>query len=159
MITGIVIPADESEVVHHSTFTGLRDYQQTVGGRIEAIDLDSPRATIFANDEAKLLQLPLNRRATLLWWLTTPLFRRRDAICGDVALVGQPNRDGETQSLAADVQELLLDRATYRVEVQTGSQSWNGNQLRFADYFEAAAWGLSLAERWTLVTSVRVVSA
>ncbi|UOT06780.1 DUF3846 domain-containing protein [Rhodococcus opacus] len=159
MVTGIVIPADESEVVYQSEFNDLRGYQQAVGGHIEAIDLDQPPVTLFANDEAKLLQLPVNRRATLLWWLTTPLFRHQDVICGNTVLVGQPNAEGETQNLAQDVRRLLLDRAVYRVEVQTGSDSWNGNQLRFEDYFEAAAWGLSLADRWTLVTGVRVVGA
>lgn len=161
MATGIVIPHEQSTPIYESRFNGLRDYQLAVDGHIEALDLDIPASTIFANDESKILGLPLNRRATLLWWLSTPIFRHRDVICGNAVVIGQPDSEGETQSIPQDLRTLLLDRARYRVEVQTVSETerWSGNRMVFADFFEAANWGLSLWDRWTLVTGVRVVDA
>lgn len=161
MATGIVIPHEQSQTIYEGRFTSIRDYQLAVDGHIEALDLDMPAATVFANGESKILGLPLNRRATLLWWLSTPIFRHRDVICGNAVLVGQPDSEGDTQSIPQDLHALLLDRARYRVEVQTlgGTAGWSGNQMVFDDYFEAANWGLSLWDRWTLVTGVRVVDA
>jgi len=161
MVTGVIIPTDESLAITQHEFNDLRDYQQAVGGLIEAIDLDSPAMSLFANEEGKLLGLPINRRATILWWLHSPATYGYDILAGDAVLVGQPDRHGETQSAPPEFVSLLLDAPSFKVEVQTsGPESpWYGNGRRFQDYFSAAMYAADLSHRWTQVTRARVVVA
>lgn len=161
MVTGVIIPADETLALSQQEFNDLHDYQRAVGGLIEAIDLDSPAMTFFANDEAKLIGLPINRRATILWWLHSPHVYGYDVLAGDAVLVGQPDLHGDTQSAPAEFISLLMDTPAYKVEVQTSGPDtpWCGNGRRFEDYFSAAIYAADLGHRWTQVTRVRVVAA
>jgi len=161
MVTGVIIPADESVAVARHEFNGLHDYQEAVGGLIEAIDLEFPAMSFFANDEGKLIGLPINRRATILWWLHSPAVFGYDMIAGDAVLVGQPDRVGETQSVPDELVALLTAAQSFKVEVQTAGPDspWCGNRRRFADYFAAARYAVDLRARWTQVTRARVVAA
>lgn len=160
MVTGVIIPADESVAVTRHDFNDLSDYQQAVGGLIEAIDLESPAMTFFTNEEGKLIGLPINRRATVMWWLYSPTSYGYDVISGDAVLVGQPDRVGETQSLPEELVALLTATRDFRVEVQTLPDGpWCGNRRRFADYFGAARHAADLRSRWTQVTRARVIAA
>lgn len=65
---------------------------------------------------------------------------------------GQPCADG-TQHVVDP-----SHRTRYRVQVQVrGETTWHGNQLVFADWFDAYTYGIDLAQRWTQVMEVRVV--
>lgn len=121
-------------------FNDLHDYQAAVGGLIEAIDLDHPPMSFFANEEAKLIGLPINQRATALWWLHVPAVYGIDFLAGDVVLIGRPDEEGDTQSAPDEFVRLLLEPTTYRVQVQTAdsSNAWSGNGRRFDSYFAAA---------------------
>jgi len=47
---------------------------------------------------------------------------------------------------------------SFGVEViADASAQWTGNDVRFATYEEAFAYGRDLSQRWTLVTDMRVV--
>ncbi len=160
MVTGIVIPHYDNLPLELHDFGGLADYQQAVGGNVEAVDLDSPATTLFVNDEGKIHGMPVNRRATLLAWLTSRYLRRRDVICGPAVLVGPPDESGCSQSVPADFLALLLEPETYAVEVQTveDPDDWSGNMIHFGDFWQAATYALSLAERWLPVTQIRVIA-
>lgn len=157
----IFIPAEERLTASRHEFRELRDYQRAVGGLIEAIDLDDPPMSFFANEEGKLGGLPINRRATALWWLHSPAAFGYDMLTGDAVLIGQPDRHGETQSAPAGFVSLLMDTQTFKVEVQTAGvdTAWYGNGRRFADYFAAALYAIDLSCRWAMVTRARVVAA
>lgn len=161
MVTGVIIPADESVAVTRHQFHGLSDYQQAVGGFIGAIDLESPAMSFFVNDESKLIGLPINRRATTLWWLHSPAAYGYDIITGDAVLVGQPDRVGETQSVPDEFVALLTGAQAFKVEVQTAGPNspWCGNRRCFPNYFAAAQHAADLRFRWTQVTAARVVTA
>lgn len=161
MVTGVIIPADIDSALRVQEFHDLRDYQTAVGGLIEAIDLDNPPMSLFANDEAKLIGLPINQRASALWWLHVPAVYGIDFLSGDVVLIGRPDEEGETQSAPDEFVRLLLEPTTYRVLVQTADSgtAWSGNGRRFDSYFEAATYAIDLGHRWTLVTAARVVAA
>lgn len=161
MVTGVIIPADERLAVSRHEFNHLRDYQGVVGGLVEAIDLDHPQMTFFANDEAKLIGLPINRRATIIWWLHNPITYGFDVLSGDTVLVGQPDQDGDTQSAPAEFVSLLMDTPSFRVDVQTSGPDtpWYSNDTRFEDYFTAALCAVDLTHRWAQVTRARVVAA
>jgi Domain of unknown function (DUF3846) len=161
MVTGVIIPANETLAVSQHEFNDLRDYQKVVGGLIEAIDLDPPAMTFFANDEAKLIGLPINRRATILWWLHSPATYGFDVLSGDAVLVGQPDQNGDTQSAPAEFISLLMDTPSFKVDVQTSGPDtpWYSNDMRFEDYFTAALCAVDLTHRWAQVTRARVVAA
>lgn len=161
MVTGIVIPHETRLEVFAHEFSDLASYQAAVGGYIEPISIQLPRMTVFANEEGKVQNLPVNRRATCLWWLLSPAARGSDILVGDIALVGSRGGPGSTTDLPTDFLSLLLGTQSYKVEVRTATEptGWYGNQARFDTFFEAAIYGINLAERWTQVCDVRVVAA
>ena len=113
MVTGIVIPHETRLEIFTNEFSDLASYQAAVGGYIEPIHLDGHPLVIVANEEGKLVRLPVNRRATCLWWLLNPTRLGGDALVGDVAIVG-PIEQGEMSdapsklvSLVATVEDLL----------------------------------------------------
>lgn len=159
MSMGIHIPLDEHQAMTPRTFTSLEDYQETVGGYVEAIEAGWEHTCFFANTDAKLLGQDINRRATLLWWLHMAPARNRDFLAGDVVLVGPADSQGGTSSVPAAIQRLLFTPSTYAVEMRvTGSDKWHRNMQSFGDYFEAALWALELNELRREVTDIRVVT-
>ena len=139
----------------------LASYQTAVGGYIEPVTVERPRMTIFANEEGKVRQLPINCRATCRWWMQSPRARGNDLLAGDVALVGSRGGAGATTDLPRGFIELLLATPRYKIEVQTDAEpkDWFDNQMRFKNYFEACRYGFKLAERWIQVRDIRVVAA
>jgi hypothetical protein len=158
---GIVIKADESAPLEFRLFDQLTEYQETVGGHIEAVDLWEELASFYVNEEGKNQGLEMNRRATLLWWVTTHNARNVDVITGDCILIGQPDEEGETQDVPSKWVKLLMKTDLYKYEVETleRDESWYGNARTFADYFDACNAALDLLRRWVLAQNVRVVAA
>jgi Domain of unknown function (DUF3846) len=107
-ITAIVMPADHEQPLRvlHLENPDYKAYQALVSGLIEFVDLPH-RGTLCCNDEAKLLELPLNTRATALLYLLRPEFINRDFIAGTAVLLGQPDEEGDTTS-APDLYVQLL---------------------------------------------------
>jgi len=161
MVTGIVIPHETRLEIFTHEFSDLASYQAAVGGYIEPVSIERPRMTIFANEEGKVQLLPINRRATYLWWLHSPSVRGHDILVGDVALIGSRGGAGSTTSLPDDFIELLLETASYKIEVRTADEpkSWYSNQREFDNYFEATIYALNLLECWSQVRDVRIVAA
>ncbi len=161
MVKGIFIPTDDEQPLEIREFDGLHDYQQAVGGLIEAMDIDRPSATLFINEEGKIHGLERNRRATLILWLHLTRWRGADVLAGDVVVIGQPDDEGETQDVPQELVDLLFNTENYKVEVNTLDDltAWNGNQRRYSDWMQAYMAGLSLADRWYAVNHVRVVPA
>ena len=161
MITGIVIPHDADEPLVERKFDNLTDYQQAVGGYIEPAYIENPRMTIFANEEGKVYGLPVNERATCLWWLLSPEARSRDILVGNIVLIGSKRGRGTSTDIPSELIKLLMDTDNYKIEVQTvdSDDFWYGNRAEFDNYFKAAIYGLNLLERWTAATDVRVVPA
>lgn len=78
-----------------------------IGGWLEAVRLDG--ATMYLNEEGKLLGLPPNEAATALCRMAQSI-SPYDHIVGDVVLVGEPDRQGNDTGLKAEVQDRLLAR-------------------------------------------------
>ncbi|RAN77975.1 hypothetical protein B5P43_18260 [Bacillus sp. SRB_336] len=161
MIRVIRIPQDEAEALSQTMLSNLASMQEAVGGMIEFITVDPIKASLMVDEQAKLYGKPINRKATLLWWLLEPAARQRDVIAGDALVVGCPDKMGDTTSAPDEVIELLLETACYKAEFQTydDPNKFNGNLRRFTDYFEAANYALLKAQAWNAVERVRVVSA
>lgn len=157
---GIVIRADEEAPLEFRLFGQYTEYQEAVGGYFQSVDIDTVEASFFVNEEGKIHNLPMNRRATLALWLYNTAFRGADVLCGDVVLIGQPDDEGETLDVPDALVTLLMKTEIYKYEVETVERAdkWYGNQSTFNNYFEACNAALGLLERWTLANNVRVLA-
>jgi hypothetical protein len=159
-INGIVIPADEELGVRQDQLgaSNLPDYQRVVGGLIEHLALENPASGMYFNEEGKLRDLPLNRRATLLMWMHNPAFRYEDFVTGDALLVGPVDPNGYDTNAPDDFAQMLFEARRFRAEVETyGEAGWHGNERRFDNWVDAYSYVLDLGRRWTSVRDVRVV--
>ena len=93
----IDLTADSNELV---------TLQMAVGGLIEAKTLEGGY-TLFMNEEGKLMQLPINERATEIWLANFPNFP--DVIVGDVVIAGGTDEEGEQLGLDPDYANRLLE--------------------------------------------------
>lgn len=157
---GIVIPADEEAPLEFRLFGQITEYQEVVEGWFQCIDIENPAASFFVNEEGKVHNLPLNRRATLMWWAHMPAARNVDAFMGNVIVMGIPDDEGDTQDVPSELVTLLMKTEIYKYEVETVERpgKWYGNQTTFDNYFNACNAALGLLDRWTLATDVRVLA-
>lgn len=97
-INAIVIPV-EGEWTLGVIEQDLRTLQGIVGGYLEAVntmhDEDGyPQAIIWCNEEGKLEGLPINRRATALWYALNR-GPTGDTLSGTVILTGPSDSEGD----------------------------------------------------------------
>ena len=142
-IRGLMVPAEPSALPTRATFHGLGTIQATVGGYVEAVNTEREGLTLYANDEGKLRGLPLNKRATVLWWLHSPAARGVDVLVGDVAVVGQPDPDGANVGLPEQFMDVVLGDQRFEIELQVGPARWERSDARYG-YFAAGARALRL---------------
>jgi hypothetical protein len=163
MITGILIPQDETSGLEERSFDGLTDYQAAVGGWVEAIHIKKPSMTLFVNEEGKIQGLPRNARATTLWWLLSPLVRQLDVIVGDAVLIGSNRGQGTTSELPPTYRVLLMETPKYQVEMTNERGRWQRDRREFSSYFEAAIYAMLIADRANpfgpIETKARIVPA
>lgn len=159
MAIGILFPQDDEQPLSAQDFTGLAAYQAAVGGTIESIDSGAEGTAFFAHDEAKLIGLTINRRATLFWWLHLPAARYHDILSGPVILVGPTGPDGETQNVPASLHHLLLSPSNhYRVEYTAEElEGWHVTDALKDGYFAAVELALDLTDSWPYARELRIV--
>lgn len=96
-ITAILIPANQAAPVKLRKLDrhNLAAYQALVGGNIEPVHLDAPAASMYVNEEGKLLHLRLNMRATHVVWAHNERLRNEDIVMGDAFILGPVDQNGE----------------------------------------------------------------
>ncbi|MGJ5825980.1 DUF3846 domain-containing protein [Streptomyces ossamyceticus] len=162
MITGILFPCDEEQPIKRIEFDAENHttIQEMVEGSFEAFNLDTPPASIFANDEAMLWSLPFNMRATVLLWQHAKGLRGRTYISGDAILVGSADGRGFTKSVPIELIELLLETETYGVEfLHRPDGPWSRKSLTFTDWFDAYNFAIIHEETYATVRNARVIRA
>ena len=160
MLNAIVIPVDPGQPIRQQQLhsSDLDGYRQIVGGNLEVLTLDRPSASLYFNEEGKLLGLPINPRATVLLWAHNSAFRGHDVIVGPAFIVGLPDDEGDDTTVPDDLVHLLFNTKRYRVQVQTrDDDKWRENSEVFDDWFEAYLYGVQLAQRRVRVDEIRVV--
>lgn len=158
MVKGIVVPGDGEAPLELREFSELGDYQQVVGGWIEPVSIPLLGLRLYMNEEGLLQRLPLNFRATFLWWFHVPEARQRVMLVGDAVIVGAPDAEGNTTDVTPAIVSLLMETQAYRIEVRViGEIRWHHSHAIYTDYWEAVIWAMLLLERWALATDVRVV--
>jgi hypothetical protein len=121
--------------------------------------MDGHPLVIVADEDGKVKQLPVNRRATCLWWLLNPSGLGGDLLVGDVVILGQERR-GKTNDVPAKLLALLLETSSYEVQVCLSKQfdTWVPIGGTYTDFFEATIQALSLMEVWSPPEQVKVVA-
>lgn len=159
-IGAVVIPASEEYDVRKDDIgsSNLPDYQRRVGGLIEHIGFEQPAASMYINEEGKINELPINRRATLLLWMHNRAFRYQDVVVGDALLTGPADGKGNDTNVPDQLLQVIFDAKRFRPEVRVyGEEGWHGNNRRFDNWAHAYSYVLDLGHRWTSVEDVRVV--
>ncbi|MEV7757826.1 DUF3846 domain-containing protein [Microbacterium sp. NPDC089180] len=151
------MPLDDTAQIEPREFAGLDDYQRAVGGWIEPVDIPSLGVTIYVNEEGLIRQLPLNSRATFLWWFHVPAARQKVMLAGDAVIVGIPDRRGDSTDVPEAVLELTTPGRRWRVEYLTVPDScWRQGDIEHDDVWGAMFWGVMLLERAAGVRHVRL---
>jgi hypothetical protein len=160
MVTGIVIPHETRLSLQKVEFQNLTDYQTAVGGYIEAVKMEGHPLVIVADEDGKVKNLPVNRRATCLWWLLNPSGLGGDFLVGDVVILGEERR-GKMSDVPAKLTALLLETTRYEVHVCLSKQfnNWVPIGKVYSDFFDASVQALSLMEVWDPPEEVKVVAA
>lgn len=89
----------------------IKTLQTTVGGYIQAIPClfdqdETPQAMAWCNEESKLQDLPINHRATALWWALDDTMRGVDTLNGTAIFTGGIDRDGDVLPLPDVIQKV-----------------------------------------------------
>jgi hypothetical protein len=160
MVTGIVIAHETNVALRKVEFQTFTDYQKAVGGYVEIVKLEGHSLAIVADEDGKVKGLPINRRATILWWLLNPKVIGGDHMVGDVVLLGAERR-GEMTDVTDDFMALLLSTKHYQVKVLLSRtfDTWVPIGFPVSNFFEAAIRALRLIEVWEPATDVKVVPA
>ena len=161
MVQAILIPHEMDKPIALQGFDRLSVMQLAVGGYVEPVFIEKHSMTIYANEEGKIHQLPVNRRATCLWWLFAPEMRGLDIIVGDIVLVGSARGRGSMTALDPELKQLLFDTDSFKIEIQSqfDAHIWRPCQERFYDFFVAGMFGLNLVKPVAPGNDVRVVAA
>lgn len=123
MVKGLLVPVDPTAPIETRELIQLDDYRAAVGGRIEPVDVPPLGTTIYVNEEGLIRQMPLNPRATFLWWFYVPAARQKAMLVGDALLVGMPDQRGDSTDVPDEVCELAASGKRWRVEYLTESDS------------------------------------
>jgi Domain of unknown function (DUF3846) len=160
VITAIVIPTDSREPVRLEQIdrNDLGAYRRLVSGNLEVARLDRPPASLYFNEEGKLLGYPINLRATTLLWVHNSDFRGRDVIAGPAFIVGAVNRLGDDKTAPEDLIDLLLHTKRYRVQMLAhGSDQWRADDVVITDWTDAYTHGIHIAHSSSVIAEVRAV--
>lgn len=89
-----------------------RTLQQVVGGYLEAVygahdEYGKPQVVILVNEDGIPQQLPMNDRATALWWAIDPMVRGTRALFGVAVVCGGPDEEGRLKDVPGEVVEML----------------------------------------------------
>jgi hypothetical protein len=111
MHKAVIIRTDDSrEVVEFEAGESYPLLREAVGGFIECVTLrDKNFADMWLNEEGKVIGLPFNAVATLLW---ASMYGFSDVMVGDVVITGSCDEEGETLGLSDEEVEFFMNYAT-----------------------------------------------
>ncbi|WP_427007149.1 hypothetical protein [Pseudarthrobacter sp. H2] len=157
MPKGILIPADNERPLEVKDFIDLKE---NLGGEVERFALNRPDASLFQSESAPYLELPTNRRATLVLWCHATSLRGKQVVQGDSVLLGTLTDQGEPQDAALWYVAVLLEAERFRVHAQRlEDMLWREHDRVFDDWQQAYTSILLHAERNAMIANVRVIPA
>lgn len=90
----------------HVDNTGLMSMQDAVGGYIEHVAINS-EVSMFVNEEGRLLELPINHFATLVF---ASAYQTHDTIHGDVVFTGATDDEGNETDVPETVVAHFIEK-------------------------------------------------
>lgn len=157
MPRGILIPVDNSKPLKVSVFA---DLEEALGGSVERFAISRPDASLIQLESAPYLDLPTNRRGTLIRWAHATFTRGKHVTVGDVVLLGRLNDQGSYEDVPEWFEKLLLETEHFMVHAQfIEDMLWRQHERVFDDWQQAYTSVLLHAERNAFVNHVRVVPA
>lgn len=163
LIKGFLIPQDAGEPMTKVEFDrrDINVMQGYVGGNFDVTDLAEVKTSLWFNDEGKLLEMPINYRATFLLFVYRPEFAQAgDPIVGPVLVTGMPNASGDTKGVPDEMVTLLFETDRYHVKWNfIGEKESHRQTIVFTDWPTAFEYAYQLARREPGIENVRVVPA
>lgn len=157
MPKGLLIPADNSKPLEVCVFT---DLEEELGGSVERFPISRPDASLIQLESAPYLDLPTNRRGTLIRWVHATFTRGKLVTVGDVVLLGQLTDQGTYEDVPEWFEKVLLETEHFMVHAQlVEDMLWRQHERVFDDWQAAYTSVLLHAERNAVVANVRVVPA
>ncbi|MDQ0868986.1 hypothetical protein QFZ70_001459 [Arthrobacter sp. V1I9] len=157
MSRGILIPADNSRPLEVQEFADLED---ALGGTVERFPISRPDASLIQLESAPYLDLPTNRRGTLIRWVHATFTRGKHVTVGDVVLAGRLDDQGAYEDVPEWFEKVLLETEHFMVHAQfIEDMLWRQHERVFDDWEQAYTSVLLHAERNAFVNHVRVVPA
>ncbi|MCB0060968.1 MAG: DUF3846 domain-containing protein [Caldilineaceae bacterium] len=107
----LVIQPDGSGQPQEVGRQDLATLQGIVGGYLQAVPAlfnpeGIPQALIWCNDDGKNQHMPINHRATALWWALDPDMRGHDHLCGTVFISGGPDEDSDIRTIPDVIEQV-----------------------------------------------------
>lgn len=163
-VKAILIPQDAREKATKVEYDrdDLRAMQRFVGGHLGVTDIHEIEASVWYNEEGKLLEEPVvNYRATFLLWVHKLEYAyAADYLVGDILVTGLPDDGGDTKSVPDELVFLLFGVAQYHVVWNfIGQTTKNRQTVTFVDPWSAFDYAYQLARRNHNIENVRVVPA
>lgn len=126
-----------------------------IDGYLISIPIHDSGLLLLADEDAISKRRPLNRRASVLWWLHQRAARTQRSVVGDVLVVGRTVA-GDITDLPTSFRHLLIDSERYVVEARAErfGDAWARSTVEFNNYFEAAVMALQALSSWD---DVRVI--
>jgi hypothetical protein len=153
MRSALVVPADDQQPLR------VEEIETDSLDALQQIPLDRPPASLYVDPDGRLLEKPMNRRATTLLWVHNHDIRGRDVIVGDVLVLGPPDNDGLPINVPEELVDLLTRTSRYRVLVQHVNETQFYGTLRtFGSWFEAYGYAIYLDWLLSQVEEVWVVA-
>ncbi|MBT0774169.1 DUF3846 domain-containing protein [Kineosporia sp. J2-2] len=156
-LLAIVIPADDEQPVRIETLPrGIVLSRNLLGlghDIFQVVNLDQPAASLYCNEEGKILGLEPNRRATLLGIVHNPGLRG-DVIAGDAFIVGPPVH-GDDTTAPIELIDVIAHQGLLQVQRSTNGEpgTWEEDAL-----FTSWTHAYQHLERFTTTHPVRVVA-
>lgn len=151
----ILIPHNVTTPIACTILTDLVDHMSVIDGYLISIPIHQPGLVLLTDEDAVSKRRPLNRRASVLWWLHQRAAGTQQSVAGDVLILGQTDA-GKIIDLPDSFRHLLMDSDRYVVEARAKrfGEAWARSTIEFSDYFEAAAVALQALSHWD---DVRVI--
>lgn len=155
MPKGLLIPVDNSKPLEVCEFA---DLEEALGGVIERFPISRPDASLIQLESAPYLDLPTNRRGTLIRWVHATFTRGKHVTVGDVVLLGRLTDQGDYEGVPEWFEKVLLETEHFMVHAQfIDDMLWRQHERVFGDWEQAYTSVLLHAERNAMVANVRVV--
>jgi len=158
-IKALVIPADDERDMYVVDLEQESSYQmrEIIGGWFAASEGREVPITLWYHDEGKILDLPMNNRATCVWWSADRRFLRFDYMAGDVIITGLADDDGETQGCPDDFLGLVSKTEGCSFSIHAHHQvvvsTFRGS------YMDALTNAVILAQNSAIVDGIKVFAA